>query len=126
MNLNEDFCLINKINLDIDREFYGLTRSYDMDDLIAKICDIFPPGRKAWIRRSASGNVHIKIESDREFTLFESFCIRAYLGDDSSRISHDLSRLYQFSDLGMIGRLFDEKMTDRLLKKAGDWEVLEV
>ena len=126
MNFKTDCYLISKINLDIDRDFYSLTRSYDLDDLIAQIRDIFPPGRKAWIRRSAQGNTHIKIESDREFSLFESFLIRAALRDDPNRITHDLSRLYHFSDVGLIGRLFDEKMIKGNRCTAGDWEVLEI
>jgi hypothetical protein len=122
-----DLPTISKINLDIDLEFHSYTRSYDFDDLRAKIREVFPVAdKKVWVRKSANGNTHIRIESSCEFSLFETFLIRAYLGDDSSRISHDLARYWQFRDIGLIGRLFDEKLIKGSVVRAGDWEVLEV
>jgi hypothetical protein len=117
---------ISKFALDIDVDYFEFMNSYRVIGLCDRLRSIFAPGTKAWTRRSANGNTHVRVEIEQPITLFESLMIRAYLFDDGSRIVKDLYRYWEFRDIGNTGRLFDAKLVNGALKKAGDWEVLTI
>ena len=117
---------ISKFTLDIDVDYHEFLNSYRVIGLADRLRSIFAPGTRSWTRSSANGRTHVRVEIEQPITLFESLMIRAYLYDDGSRIVKDLYRYWEFRDIGNTGRLFDEKLVNGLLKKAGDWQVLEL
>lgn len=121
--------IISKIYLDIDVEYWHFTRGNQYIDLLDKLRHVFGLGdarAKVWIRISANGRVHLKIEMQEAITVFHSLMYRAWFGDDASRLAHDLARYYEYADVGNIGRIFDEKLVGSDVKKAGPWETVDL
>jgi hypothetical protein len=122
----KDGARISKFGLDIDVDYTEFMNSYRVIGICDRLRSIFAPGVRAWTRRSANGRTHVKVEIEQPITLFESLMIRAFLFDDSGRLARDLARYWEFRDIGNTGRLFDEKLVGGALKKAGDWEDLQL
>lgn len=87
---------------------------------------------KAFYRESSSKNIHIRIQTKEKLTLLDSLLIRAYFGDDETRLMADMCRYFRsgkIDDLGKfasgdlleIGRCFDEKWKNGKKGKAGHW-----
>ena len=74
--------------------------------------------KRVWMRRSAFGNTHVKIELKKPVTEYELMKTRAYLRDDVYRLKMDLMRAYRKM---RVNRLWDSKVEDGKLKKAGEW-----
>ena len=74
--------------------------------------------KRVWMRRSAFGNTHVKIELKKPVTEYELMKVRAYLRDDVYRLKMDLMRAYRKM---RVNRLWDSKVEDGKLKKAGEW-----
>lgn len=68
------------------------------------------------IRHSSSGNTHFRIDVDSDY--LNNLLVRAYLGDDFSRLRADCWRLF-FK--GGFNRLFDVKFKDGVKLEAGKW-----
>ena len=88
----------------------------------------FKEVKEVWIRKSASGNTHVRVVLDRpvgwEYTLF----MRAYCCDDAKRIKMDIIRYY--SGKGVM-RLWDYKIQidaghKVIRRQAGDWVLVWV
>jgi hypothetical protein len=107
---------MNDITIDIDTPF----KEYRIDlveDAIARI----PWVSERYIRCSSHGHVHLKVCFRSDISLFDSLCIRAYLGDDPKRLACDLRRFYLTRIEAKTGRCFDEKYEGGELHKAGQW-----
>jgi hypothetical protein len=104
------------ITIDIDKPFGEFGQ-----DTMTQMIDSIPWVTARWFRRSSGGNIHIKLMGETDISLFDSLCIRAYLGDDPKRIACDLRRYYHTKEESKTGRCFDEKYIDGVLFMAGGW-----
>ena len=74
-----------------------------------------------YIRKSSSGNVHIKLDFENDISVLEHFEIRSLMHDDIYRIGIDLRRLaIQGED--EINRIFDMKFKNGVKFEAGNRE----
>ena len=115
--------MTKELTIDIDTPYEEYVSSREYDVLVERTAYI-PGCEERYIRKSASGRVHVKLIFTYEFSydfLMLSFCIRGYLGDDALRIRADLDRLYRTRDLTKQCRCFDEKYRNGELMRAGEW-----
>ena len=121
-----DFCIgnllqgVNEFNLDIDAEYNEEIISIiaekirdTLDDLVSKI----------FVRKSANGNIHIKIQLSQEVPVFYTLIFRYYLHDDTHRILLDIIRIT--SNLP-YDRLWDFKYQDGKQGYASEWIEVEL
>ena len=111
---------MKEITLDIDTDYLRFYMNGDFVRLEDKIHKI-PAVKERYIRESSNGRVNIRLVFVIDYSLFESLCLRAYLGDDANRIRADLSRYWSSKDVKKTGRCFDEKFMDGYLRCAGEW-----
>ncbi|MFP3209289.1 MAG: hypothetical protein RXR82_06290 [Nitrososphaeria archaeon] len=80
--------------------------------------------REVWIRKSASGNVHIMVRMKSRHDFLSITMYRALLGDDPVRIRSDLVKLLK-GQYGVFMQLWDGKIIlqdgKREYRKAGQW-----
>jgi len=107
---------VSEFNLDIDAEYNNDTISIIaekikniLDDLVAKIS----------VRKSANGNIHIKVQLSEEIPVFYTLIFRYYLHDDTHRILLDIIRIT--SNLP-FDRLWDFKYQDGKQGYASEWQ----
>lgn len=112
---------MNSITIDIDENYDEWYNSNAFKTAVTKIRDKMRGVKAAWVRRSSSNHVHIKIDFDRDLSLFQSFCHRAFMDDDPHRLACDLDRFYRTEKLENTGRCFDQKYTKGKVKTAGVW-----
>jgi len=121
-----DFCIgnllqgVSEFNLDIDAEYHEETISAivekikdTLDDLVSKI----------FVRKSANGNIHIKIQLSQEVPIFYTLIFRYYLHDDTHRILLDIIRIT--TNLP-FDRLWDFKYQDGKQGYASEWMEVEI
>lgn len=75
---------------------------------------------RLFARRSASGNVHLRLDFVRDLAVLEQFQVRSLLHDDIYRIGIDLRRL-AIQGEGEINRIFDMKAKNGKIYRAGEW-----
>ena len=94
---------------------------YDVS-YIKKWCVKLPYEVKSMdIRKSSSGNTHVRITVSGELTRIDELMIRAIMHDDSRRIRGDLERLCLGSSV--FGLIFSEKgYLPDIVKKCGEWQ----
>lgn len=73
-----------------------------------------------WIRRSSSGNVHLRLNFDRDLSVLEHFQVRSLMHDDIYRIGIDLRRL-AIQGENEINRIFEMKVKNGVVYKVGPW-----
>jgi hypothetical protein len=115
-----------EIFIDIDLRYDGFktTKTYKlmMANLIKMVSqwhiidDVF-------IRKSASGNVHIKVVTKSEVDFVTTLIIRSMLHDDIYRIGIDLRRI-AYKGLSETNRIFSTGVKDGNIGHVGDWEHL--
>jgi len=80
--------------------------------------------REVWIRRSASGNVHLMVKMRSRHDFIELVMFRAFLNDDPIRVRSDLVKLLK-GQFSVFGQLWEGKIVIRNGKaeyrKAGRW-----
>lgn len=114
-----------EITLDYDIEYSTFKRSYTYRRLafyVANTVNVV----SAYMRKSATGNTHVKLVLHEPVEFYRRIEIRAYLREDAYRIVNDLSRHYlkQHTDvifdskliseewqINQIGRLLTENLT---------------
>ena len=74
-----------------------------------------------WIRRSSSGNVHLRLNFDRDLSVLEHFQVRSLMHDDIYRIGIDLRRLTLQGE-NEINRIFEMKAKNGVIYRVGLWE----
>lgn len=77
-----------------------------------------------WMRRSSSGNVHIRLDFQRDLTVLEHFQVRSMMHDDIYRIGIDLRRLTLQGE-NEINRIFDMKAKNGKIYKASPWKLVD-
>lgn len=75
---------------------------------------------QVWMRRSSSGNVHIRLDFQRDLTVLEHFQVRSMMHDDIYRIGIDLRRLTLQGE-NEINRIFDMKAKNGKIYRASPW-----
>ena len=75
---------------------------------------------QVWMRRSSSGNVHIRLDFKRDLTVLEHFQVRSLMHDDIYRIGIDLRRLTLQGE-NEINRIFDMKARNGKIYRASPW-----
>jgi hypothetical protein len=115
---------ITTIFIDHDVNYKSWTSSQKYEAIKRWLPEIakFHPYEEIYIRESASGKVHLKIDFIGDLQLLDTFIIRSLLADDVYRLVMDLKRC--FDKPGETNRIFDEKWTDGQVKKAGEWKKL--
>ena len=78
-------------------------------------------GVYAEYRRSSRDHVHVRLRFAHSLSVLDGFMIRAWMLDDQTRLSLDLSRYLLSDDLNEINRCFDEKAEGSGIKRAGPW-----
>lgn len=75
-----------------------------------------------WMRRSSSGNVHMRLDFyfDSDLTVLEHFQVRSMMHDDIYRIGIDLRRLTLQGE-NEINRIFDMKAKNGKIYRASPW-----
>jgi hypothetical protein len=84
------------------------------------------PPVMAYYRRSSNDHAHVKLAFKEKITVLDAFMIRAWMFDDQTRLSLDLSRYLMTDSLHEMNRCFDEKATMDGVKQAGPWIPLKV
>lgn len=106
-------------NLDIDIPY----EKFDFNELLNKINNkIGDIVKHVLIRKSSSGNVHVRIELSLNLDVYNIFKLRYYFGDDMNRIIIDMFRLQENET---IDRLWDLKFVDNKIGHAGEWVMLQ-
>jgi hypothetical protein len=110
----------SEFNLDIDAEYHDEIVSTiaqkikdTLDDLVAKI----------FVRKSANGNIHIKVQLSEKIPVFYTLIFRYYLHDDTHRILLDIIRIT--SNLP-FDRLWDYKYQNGKYGYASEWMEVEI
>ncbi|WHA35270.1 hypothetical protein SPV3_ORF40 [Sulfolobus polyhedral virus 3] len=74
--------------------------------------------KEVYYRCSANNHVHVKVVLKEKVDFLSQLIIRSLLNDDPYRIRADLKR---YSVGGEVNRLWDFKIEDGKVKKAGQW-----
>lgn len=113
----------NEIFIDIDIDFNQYIYSGYFTSLKKKVKILEEDYGKIYlhIRRSSSGNTHVRLTMSDLFYVLDSFCIRAFLKDDVHRLSLDMYRFITTKDTDKINRCFDCKITHDEVKECGKW-----
>jgi hypothetical protein len=84
---------------------------------------------RVFYQESASGNVHIALKFPKSVTVLDGFLIRAWMGDDETRLRLDLARYFKSGSLYEMNRCFQNKIKVKggqaSLQNAGPWIPLE-
>lgn len=124
LNMNPNLPVRNTIGLDWDIQFEGIKKSMSYNICTAFCKEYF---YKMYIRKSSTGNTHVRIELPYKIPFTLQLMIRAYLRDDAFRITNDLRRLLTGQDYVDVNNpsegwesshtdiLFDEKII------SADW-----
>jgi len=116
-NLLQD---VNEFNLDIDAEYNNETIEY----LVSKIKNVLHDlVFKIFVRKSANGNIHIKVVLSEDVPVFYTLIFRYYLNDDVHRILLDIIRITSNSP---FDRLWDFKYQDGRQGYAQEWEEVKL
>ena len=111
---------VSEFNLDIDAEYNNETIEY----LVSKIKNVLHDlVYKIFVRKSANGNIHIKIVLSEDIPVFYTLIFRYYLNDDVHRILLDIIRITSNST---FDRLWDFKYQDGRQGYAQDWEEVKL
>jgi len=107
---------VSEFNLDIDAEY----RTETIDTIVEKIRNTLDDlVSKIFVRKSANGNIHIKVQLSEQIPLFYTLIFRYYLHDDTHRILLDIIRIT--SNLP-FDRLWDFKYQDGKQGYASEWQ----
>ena len=108
------------IDIDVKFESFSQLKIYQMiKQNIPVIREKFGEFQ-VWMRRSSSGNVHIRLDFQRDLTVLEHFQVRSMMHDDIYRIGIDLRRLTLQGE-NEINRIFDMKAKNGKIYKASPW-----
>ena len=98
MSNNKNFYKRNYITLDYDIEYNEFFQKY-AKDILDKLIRLHNVDgiriKNVYVRKSASGKVHILIILYDYLDLINIIMIRAYLGEDAYRIRSDLRKLWK-------------------------------
>jgi len=111
---------VSEFNLDIDAEYNGEIISTIVDKIKDTLDDLVS---KIFVRKSANGNIHIKIQLSQEVPVFYTLIFRYYLHDDTHRILLDIIRIT--TNLP-FDRLWDFKYQDGKQGYASEWMEVEI
>jgi hypothetical protein len=89
-----------------------------------------PVVTKILYRRSATGHIHLcfVLAFDETFFTYEilmMYILRAKMGDDAYRIYNDLRRTNHVYSVDSINRIFNKKIKDNKVYRAGEWKEWE-
>lgn len=117
----EDDMRFDEITLDYDVKY---EKFWDTDryNLCKEFMSTYPNLKRAWIRRSASGRVHIKFDLKESISTLELLLIRNVMIDDNKRLKADMWRIYLH---GEINVLFDKKYIKGKVKYSSEWMELK-
>jgi hypothetical protein len=76
--------------------------------------------KRAWMRRSAGGNTHIRVDTTLPVGFVNMMMIRALLHDDVFRLAIDLRRL-AYQGTQEVNRIFMAKIKDGAIATVGEW-----
>ena len=108
------------IDIDVKFESFSQLKIYQMiKQNIPVIREKFGEFQ-VWRRRSSSGNVHIRLDFQRDLTVLEHFQVRSMMHDDIYRIGIDLRRLTLQGE-NEINRIFDMKAKNGKIYRASPW-----
>jgi len=111
---------VNEFNLDIDAKYSDEIVSL----IVEKIKDVLDDlVSKIFVRKSANGNIHIKVKLSQEIPVFYSLIFRYYLHDDTHRILLDIIRITSNSP---FDRLWDFKYQDGRQGYAQEWQEVKL
>jgi len=111
---------VSEFNLDIDTEYNDVTISAIVTKIKDTLDDLI---KKVFVRKSANGNIHIKIQLNEEIPLFSTLIFRYYLHDDTNRILLDFIRI---TTNVPYDRLWDYKYQDGKQGYAGEWQEVSI
>jgi hypothetical protein len=111
----------NEVTLDWDIQHEDVRDSVSWRVLMKYMKDNEDGAIGADMRRSSSGNVHVRIRYSKELDAIKVYQIRALLRDDLYRLRLDLIRDY---NKGETNRLWDFKIKNGEIHEAGSWEVI--
>jgi len=111
---------VNEFNLDIDAEYHEEIISVIVEKIKDALDDLVS---KVFVRKSANGNIHIKVQLNQEVPVFYTLIFRYYLNDDTHRILLDIIRIT--SNLP-FDRLWDFKYEDGKQGHASEWMEVEI
>lgn len=110
------------------RDFVDIAIPYAIS-LIQFVSDRTGLEIKAYYQESASGNVHVALKFNQNITALDAFLIRAWMGDDETRLRLDLARYMKSGSLHEMNRCFQDKIRIKdgqaNLTSAGPWIRLE-
>ncbi|MFA4835929.1 MAG: hypothetical protein WC749_07680 [Dehalococcoidia bacterium] len=99
--------------IDIDIVFKDFIRSRTWESIKERLpaVEIFTDNNLTGlrIRPSSSGNAHIELAFERELTVLDNLCVRAWLNDDRFRLRLDLVRYLKTNSPKRINRLWSGK-----------------
>jgi hypothetical protein len=112
-----------EVNIDIDVNYDKFVLSDHWQNLRYRIFGVYGLS-SVYIRRSSSGNVHIRVKVRQDLPLLARLCLRAYLDDDPARLACDLDRFYRTGRADTTDRCFNTKYScsQRVIKTAGVWQ----
>jgi hypothetical protein len=80
---------------------------------------------ESFYQESANGNVHVALRFNQSVTVLDAFLIRAWMGDDETRLRLDLARYFKTGSLHEMNRCFQSKIKlkggQASLSSAGPW-----
>ncbi len=112
--------LVNYVTLDWDWEYDKLKP--ENNKLIKEIKEN-DNVKEIWVRKSASGRIHVKVILKKPIDFWESLYLRSKWDDDANRIRMDIVRWWEN---GEWMRLWDAKVDfddngNPIIKEAGEW-----
>jgi len=118
-----------EVYVDIDLK-YG---TFDRTNIFKHMLDNYHEIQSAWdnviseiyIRKSSSGNVHLKLVIDKDYDLTFPYMmmLRTMLFDDPLRIGLDMRRVAKHG-LNEVNRIFSTKIKDGSVNHVGEWITL--
>jgi len=111
---------VSEFNLDIDAEYNGEIINTIVDKIKDTLDDLVS---KIFVRKSANGNIHIKVQLSQEVPVFYTLIFRYYLHDDTHRILLDIIRIT--SNLP-FDRLWDYKYENGKYGYASEWQEVKL
>ena len=111
---------VSDFNLDIDAEYNEETINAIVEKIKNMLDDLV---QKIFVRKSASGNIHMNVQLSEHVPVFYTLIFRYYLNDDVHRILLDIIRITSNSP---FDRLWDFKYQDGRQGYAQDWEEVKL
>lgn len=116
-----------EIYVDIDSDFQRFEQSKTCQHIREnmkneKLKHLIGNVYEIYVRKSSSGNVHLRLDLENAIDVLEMFELRALFHDDTVRIAIDLRRLVLQGE-DEINRIFSSKFKDGVKYEAGEWKM---